>query len=129
MEKIKITERTRNTPEIRLQIYKAMFEYLNDKLKCGEYYPYGFCIIFAESIENHGIDYNSNFTSMSRILHELIKYRPHTLMNGYWFSCNYDGSHHRLHILKQVISGLEHKLAEETRMSKLKRKLRIKKDI
>ena len=130
-EKIKVMKNTRNTPELRLQIYKAMLKFIERQTNINDgVYENGFCLAYKSALDVDTMAYhvNNKFISMRSTCKELIKYEPVTYTN-YWFDNTACGTRRRIKILNDVILELESKLVNETKLSKLMRTLRITNDI
>jgi hypothetical protein len=100
----------KNTPKMRLQIYKAALEYykINNKL--------GFCNAIFSVIKNVN---QTSFKFDPYALHnkttlqdypELLRYKPDIFSNkGYWFNIFYEGIEQRIKILEIIIKDMENK--------------------
>lgn len=113
MKPIILTEKTRNTPKLRLRIYEAMLEYILNykKTPCRLEYPYGLCRAYLESIlirRTCTDDYKHAWGNMNGVMVEIMEYEPEEYeIFMYWFPLDKAGLRKRIRILKKIITKMK----------------------
>lgn len=109
MEKIEITEKTKNTKFLRKAIYQKMLERIENDFG----YHSGFCYLSASVICINCSPKNWQKFNMylgdeiESAYKELMQYRPKGFADGgYWFPHSEEGRLTRINILKEIIEKM-----------------------
>lgn len=112
MKKLVITALTRNTKALRLKIYKAALELMQEHVNKYGLFMGGFCSAIANStyvppsLDRHFTRFNPYFELERSVYKELLKYKPNTDGRTYWFSRDIVGSERRIAILEEIIKEM-----------------------
>jgi hypothetical protein len=111
MKKIRITSTTKNSKELRLEIYKAMLAFIKEKVD-EACYGSGFCFaIKTVTGILHNSDSEFNFyreLNAKTVYKELECYKPpENEFGSYWFYTDEKGTKKRIKILEKIIKEME----------------------
>lgn len=108
MEKIIITDKTRNTKALRKKIYQKALKIF--EINKDNHPTFGFCYAIFNAIDfnkltNYKIHDKFNLFWDGYVYTELFKYKKKGAF-GYWFPTNKEGFGKRIQILKDIIKSM-----------------------
>lgn len=105
--KIKITSRTKDTPELRKEIYKKALAIIKRDYKKFGYYNLGICRAIENITDGRNNHYRFSFYSQDNVFVELAAWKPiNSSHKDYWFPLDAEGTSKRIAILEEIISKM-----------------------